>query len=220
MKRIVIAGAAGVARGVIDIIERRGEYAISGLIDNSRPVGESLFGYPVLGRDEDLAALASAHSFDAAAIAIGDNWTRHQVFERFRGVLPNLEFPPVLDSSVYVARGARIGRGTIAGAGAVFGIDTHVGDFAFLGYHASVGEDGWVGDFATLGSSAAMAGASRLGSFSVLSIGASVIQGVSIGEHSVVGASAAVIRDIGDHVIAVGVPARTIRKRRAGDAYL
>lgn len=65
-----------------------------------------------------------------------------------------------------------------------------------------------------------MAGSTRLGAFSALGLGASVIQAVSIGEHTVIGAGAAVVGDIGGHVVAVGVPARVIRERRSGDAYL
>jgi len=40
-----------------------------------------------------------------------------------------------------------------------------------------------------------------------------VLDGVTVGAHAVIGAHALVSRDIPDHSVAVGVPARTIRKR-------
>jgi sugar O-acyltransferase (sialic acid O-acetyltransferase NeuD family) len=219
MKRIVVAGASGLGKGVIDIIEQRGEYTIAGLIDERRSIGEQFFGYPVLGRDEDLPSLVAAHSIDAVAIAIGDNWTRSKVFERLKSLAPNVEFPPSIHPLAYLARGATVGGGAIVGPTAVLGTDTRAGDFAGVSHNSSTGEDAWIGDFASLGPNAVMAGSTRLGAFSALGLGASVVQAVSIGEHTVIGASAAVVRDIGDHVVAVGVPARVIRERRSGDAY-
>lgn len=46
-------------------------------------------------------------------------------------------------------------------------------------------------------------------------LGASVtvLQGVTIGERSVIGASSLVIRDIPSDVVAVGIPARSVKKR-------
>jgi sugar O-acyltransferase (sialic acid O-acetyltransferase NeuD family) len=220
MKRILIAGASGLGQGLIDVIEQRGEYAIAGLIDPRRSAGEDFFGYPILGRDEDLPSLVAAQSIDAVAIAIGDNWTRYTAFERLKSLAPELEFPPSIHPLAYLARGATVGRGSIVGPTAVLGTDTRAGDFALISHNSSTGEDAWIGSFASLGPNAVMAGGTRLGAFSALGLGASVVQAVSIGEHTVIGAGAAVVDDIGNHVVAVGVPARVIRERRSGDAYL
>jgi acetyltransferase-like isoleucine patch superfamily enzyme len=60
----------------------------------------------------------------------------------------------------------------------------------------------------------------KLGSCSFVGIGAAVNQGISVGDHTVVGAGAVVIRDLGDRLVAVGVPAKEIRSRRPNERYL
>jgi hypothetical protein len=45
-------------------------------------------------------------------------------------------------------------------------------------------------------------------------IGACAIPGVRIGERTIVGAGAAVVTDIPDDVVAVGVPAKVIKRRQ------
>jgi acetyltransferase EpsM len=51
-----------------------------------------------------------------------------------------------------------------------------------------------------------------VGELSHIGIGVSVIQGIRIGRGVIIGAGAVVIEDIPDHVTAVGVPARVIKR--------
>ena len=51
----------------------------------------------------------------------------------------------------------------------------------------------------------------RIGDGSWLGHGAVVLPGVTIGRHAVVGAGAVVHRDVPDHGIAAGVPARVVK---------
>jgi sugar O-acyltransferase (sialic acid O-acetyltransferase NeuD family) len=217
---IVVVGASGLAKLVIDVIERVGRYRIAGFIDAQRRAGSTFCEYPVLGADEDAPRLFEALGLDAAVIAIGDNWRRHLVADRLQRAVPGLSFPPQLDPAAHVARGATVGRGTIALHGAVLGSDTHVGDFVLCDYGAILTHDCRIGDFTTIGSGATIGGGTAVGAFSVVAVGAAVIHGVTIGEHTVIGAGATVVGDIGDRVIALGTPAVVKRQRQVGDAYL
>ena len=42
--------------------------------------------------------------------------------------------------------------------------------------------------------------------------GASILPGVTIGEYAIVGAGAIVTKDVGDYEVAVGVPAKVVKK--------
>jgi acetyltransferase-like isoleucine patch superfamily enzyme len=55
-------------------------------------------------------------------------------------------------------------------------------------------------------------GKTRIGDRTWLGIGATLIDKVSVGTGCVVGAGAVVVSDLPDRVLAVGVPARIIRK--------
>jgi acetyltransferase-like isoleucine patch superfamily enzyme len=47
-------------------------------------------------------------------------------------------------------------------------------------------------------------------------MGAVVIDHITIGSHSVIGAGAVVTKDVPDHVLVVGVPARIVKEGIAG----
>ena len=53
----------------------------------------------------------------------------------------------------------------------------------------------------------------HINSGSDIGIGAIILPGVTIGEYSQIGAGAVVTRDIPDYSVAIGVPARVLRKR-------
>ena len=78
-EKLVVFGAGGHAKVVIDIIEQQEDYEIAGLLDDDLNLqGQRFFGYPVLGTRAHLAALLSAQ-LRHAIVAIGDNADRATV---------------------------------------------------------------------------------------------------------------------------------------------
>ena len=57
MNEIILIGAGGHACACIDVIENMQLYEVAGLVDKSINSNAELLGYPVLGRDDDLARL-------------------------------------------------------------------------------------------------------------------------------------------------------------------
>ncbi|MNW56364.1 putative acetyltransferase EpsM [compost metagenome] len=57
-----------------------------------------------------------------------------------------------------------------------------------------------------------MAGGVSVGSCAHVGIGVSLIPQIVVGGHTVVGAGACVVRDLPDYVVAVGIPAKVIKK--------
>jgi acetyltransferase-like isoleucine patch superfamily enzyme len=103
-----------------------------------------------------------------------------------------------LNAMVYVPTGLHIGRGVMVGAGTVFTNDRYprATDPELRELRSSApGQhtlETFVGDGATIGAG------SRIG------------PGVSIGRFAMVGMGAVVTRDVGDHLLAVGNPARVV----------
>ena len=60
---IVIIGASGHAKVIIDIVERQQLFNIVGLIDSYKPKKTKICNYTVLGREDDLATLMKQHNF-------------------------------------------------------------------------------------------------------------------------------------------------------------
>ena len=56
-QNIVIVGSSGHAKVIIDIIEKEGKFNIVGLLDAFKEIGESAFGYKILGEEKNLPEL-------------------------------------------------------------------------------------------------------------------------------------------------------------------
>lgn len=220
MQRVVVIGAGGLAKRVLDIVERTPDQMVVGLIAIDRAAGETFAGYPVLGGDADLPAVVARHAVDGALVAIGDNWRRAAVARAACAAVPGLRLATAVHPSVQIARGATIGAGAIVSAGAILDSDACVGLLTLVQLGATVGHDAVLDEHASLGSHAGAGGAARIGAYSAVGVGALLVHRVSVGAHTVIGAGATVTRDVPAYVVAYGTPARVVRTRQAGDPYL
>lgn len=220
MKNIIVVGASGHAKVILDIVEKQKKYSVVGLLDKEKPVGEKFFGYPVLGKEEDLPGLVKEKSLGAGIIAIGDNWTRHLVVRKILDLAPDFEFVSAIHPSAQIAKGVTIGNGTVVMANAAINSDSKVGDFCIVNTSASLDHDSLMEDYSSLAPNAVTGGNVRIGKFSTICIGATISHERSIGEHSVIGAGALVLADIPAYSVFHGVPAGFRRKREKGERYL
>lgn len=220
MKNILVFGASGYAKIVIDIIEKEKKYYVAGLIDPDLEPGSEVHGYNVLGKDEDLKALSEKHNIKGGIIAIGDNWVRKQVHDKIIQIQAAFNFVACVHPSVSIAKGVKIGKGTIIMARCVVNSDSKIGEQVIISTRASLDHDGKMDDFSSLAPSATTGGNVSIGKFTAIGLGANLIHNITVGEHSVIGAGSMVNKDIPSFKVAYGVPAKVIRDRVEGDRYL
>lgn len=212
-ENILVFGASGHAKVIIDILEQQGLYRIVGLIDRFKRSGTALMGYQVLASEECIGLLIAKHGVNAGIVAIGDNWDRQQVVQRIASIVPDFSFVNAIHPSARIARDVKLGKGIAVMAGASINPGSQIGDFCFVNTNASVDHDNILEPFSCIQPNAATGGNVRIGAYSAVSIGANVIQGISIGEHTIVGAGSTVLHNIPDRVVAYGTPCRVIRAR-------
>jgi sugar O-acyltransferase (sialic acid O-acetyltransferase NeuD family) len=218
MQPILVFGAGGHAKVILDIVERQGLYRVIGLIDRSERVGLSLWNYQVLGDERILATIAP--QVYGGIVAIGDNSIRADITERILKVAPGFEFATAIHPSAQIGRDVSIGAGTVVMANVVINPGTAVGRGVIVNTGAIVDHDNVIGNFASLGPGVTTGGTVRINDFSAISLGAKIIHGRTIGEHAVLGAGATAVDDIPARCIAYGTPAKVIRAREPGDRYL
>ncbi|MCR2802507.1 acetyltransferase [Paenibacillus soyae] len=218
VKNIIVFGAGGHAKTVIDTLEKQGLYRIAGLLDGGKPAGSVIYGYEVLGNEEWLADRAG--EIEGAIVAIGDNWRRSQVADAIRSLAPDLPFVSAIHPAAHIARGARIGAGSVIMAGAVLGSDAELGEHGIMYPGASIDHDCRIGRFVSWAPRSVSGGNVTVGDFSAIAIGAVLIHSVTVGEHCVVGAGSTVIRSIPSNTVAFGTPAKPVREREHGERYL
>ena len=193
---MVVFGAGGHAKVVIDILESNG-IKIDYLVDDNPRIKE-LCGYKVR-RD--------VRRYDEIIVAIGSSESRKEVVRR----LSVRKYASAVDPSATVSDRASIGDGSVVMQGAVVQSGAHLGKHCIVNTCASVDHDCEVGDFVHIAPHAAVLGGVRIGAGSLIGAGAVVRQNITIGEGVVVGAGAVVVNDVPARTVIAGVPAKEIR---------
>ncbi|GKX30820.1 acetyltransferase [Vallitalea longa] len=215
MQDIVVFGAGGHSKVIIDIIEREGKYSIIGLIDNYNRA-ESHFGYHIL-TDEIEVIMNNVYG---GIIAIGDNWSRHVITDEIKSINPNFRFVSCISPNSCIAREVEIGEGSAIMAGAVINSSTRIGKHCIINSNSSIDHDNIIGDFVSIAPNVTTGGNVIVGDHTAVGLGTNVIHRINIGCNTVIGAGSTVIRDIGSYVVAYGIPCKVVRKRNKEDKYL
>ena len=207
-QKLVVFGAGGHAKVVIDIIEQQGDYEIAGLLDDDpKHRGKRFFGYPVLGTRAELPALLSTQLCHAI-VTIGDNASRAAVAAHFDQ--HGWRFASAVHPRASIGRGVTIGPGSVVMAGCVVNADAYLGAQVIVNTGATVDHDCRIEDAVHIAPGCHLCGGVSVGPGSFLGAGSTVTPGVRIGRKVIVGAGSTVIRDVADEARVSGVPARPL----------
>ena len=213
--QLLIIGAGGHGKVVLDIVRAAGRYEPVGFLDaDPALVGSTPGGVPVLGSVNLLPKLRSKAR--CAIIAIGDNRTRHRYAAELRA--QGFTLVSAIHPSAVVSPAAALGTNVVVAAHAAVCTEANVDDLAIINTAAVVDHEGRVGVAAHVGPGALLAGRVRVGDMAFVGMGATVIQCLTVGEGAMVGAGAVVIGDVPPYATVVGVPARVIKVSPPADA--
>lgn len=209
MKSLVIVGSGGHGKVVANAAEKEGNWKIRGWLDDTKPAGTEVYGYPVLGSLAEVKTVIDLNS-DQIVIAIGDNEARARIAEQLAAA--GAIFATIIHPSAEIARGASIGKGSMVLAHATVNADARVGEHVILNSHSVVEHDCEVGRCAHVASLAGMSGAASVGARALVGTGAKVLPKIHIGERCIVGAGAIVVEHVDVDTTVVGIPAKPIKR--------
>lgn len=199
-KKLIIVGAGGHGKVILDVAMRNG-YVIMGFLDDNPDLKE-LGGHPVIGRCADAVKYAPEAEF---VIGIGSNVIREHLVEMLDG---KVTWATLVHPTAYIGLSVEIGEGTLVMPQASVNAFAKVGRHCIINTSSVVEHDNVIDDFAHVSSGAALAGTVHVGRRTLIGVGSSVKNNISICEHVTVGAGAAVVKDITEPGVYVGVPAR------------
>lgn len=213
MKDLVVFGAGGLGREVIWQIEvankKCGIYNVLGFIDDTPELkGKEVNHYPVIGGIEFLLQYKKEIN---VVICLGNALDREKVY-RILETNPCIKYPTILADDVKYSEFVKFGKGCIICNRSILTVNIKLGDFVVCGNDCIVGHDVEIENFVTLYPAVKVSGNVKIGRKTEIGVGTDIIQKKSIGRCVVVGAGAVVVDDIPSHVVAVGVPARVIKK--------
>ncbi len=218
--QLLIIGARGHARSVVDVVEAEARYRIAGLIDSFQPAGTESLGYRILGAEADVPALCERHGIAALFVAIGDNFQRLAMMARLRTAAPGIEYATCIHPQACVSPAATLGAGTVMMPGAIVMGGSTVGEGCVLNTGSSLDHDCVMEDGATLAPGARTGGYVHLGRRSYIGMGAVIVPRRCIGADTLIGAGSVVLGDIPAGWTAFGSPCRTVRTREIDSPYL
>jgi sugar O-acyltransferase (sialic acid O-acetyltransferase NeuD family) len=220
MKNIVLIGGGSNVSSCIDIIEKENKYCIAGITDPFLEIGTEIMGYKVIGKQENLRELINTYKINGGLITIGDNWTRKIVYEFIINQIPDFEFVSSIHPSVILGKNVKIGKGTVIGAGCILNSNVMVGEFCLFVSGSILEHDSIMEDFSSIHVGSVTGGKVLIGKYSAITSGVILFDRIKIGDHTIIGSGSLVNKNIPDHVVAYGSPAKIIRERKAGEKYL
>ena len=218
-QQVVIIGAGGHGRVVLDILRAAGQFQPVGFVDaDTRLAGTKVGGVPVLGPTNILPKLRQQDRVTHAIVAIGDNRTRQRYVVTLAG--EGFELVSAIHPTAFVSPTVKLGRNVVVGPNASIITEARLGDATIVNTGAIVEHECELAEAVHVAPGACLAGRVRVGACAFIGIGAQVIQCLAVGEGATVGAGAVVIQDIPDGATAVGVPAKVVKVAPSGPPVL
>lgn len=202
--KVGILGAGGFAKEVSWLISECNGIIPVCYID--KQPGPVLNGLPVI----DIEHLPDNVRRVACGIG-GTSKLRNKVIAQALGkklIILRLIHPSVLNSAFI-----DIGEGTIICAGNIITTNVTIGKYCQINLACTIGHDCVIGDNVIVSPGCNISGKVKIGNGAYIGTGAKILENIDIGEDAVIGAGAVVTKSIPSGMVAVGIPAKVVKRR-------
>jgi sugar O-acyltransferase (sialic acid O-acetyltransferase NeuD family) len=194
---VVVYGASGHARVLIDLMRLSGEFFPVAALDDS-PSGAEVLGVPVLGNSSLLSQL-KADGIDRAVLGIGSvqkHRARAKLYDRLAAA--GFKIPNLIHARAMVEPSVVMGVGNQIFAGAVVGSAAKLGDNTIVNSGTVVSHDCVIASHTHLSPGAILAGGVEVGENTLVGMGVTVYLGVRIGSNVVISNGSHIMKDVPD----------------------
>lgn len=208
---MLIVGAKGFAKEVLQVLIDNKYAEDLAFYDDQNPDVLTLFEeYPILSTSEQVSEW-----FDKKrpnfTIGVGGPKIRHQLYEKFSKL--NGVFSSTISQKANIGSfEVSFGDGVNLMTGSTLTNSIRVGTGALINLHCTIGHDCVLGDFVELSPGVHISGNCKIGHYANIGTNAVVLPGVTVGNECIIGAGAVVNKNVPDKSVAVGVPAKVIKR--------
>jgi sugar O-acyltransferase (sialic acid O-acetyltransferase NeuD family) len=207
VSELLLIAASGLAREALATVRSGGRYDVVGFLDDEEMYGIEVDWAPVLGRIDD--AVHYTHAF--VLVCLDSGRPRQAVVERLSALgIGSNRFATVIDPSVRMPEGCRVGRGSILLQNVTLTASVTLGSHVVAMPGVTFTHDDVVADYATFAAGTSLGGNVRIGHAAYLGMNSSVRERTSIGSYATIGMGAAVLSDVPDGETWIGVPAHPV----------
>lgn len=126
-------------------------------------------------------------------------------------------FHTLIHPSAIIGKNVNIGKGCIICSQTNLTCDIEIGFHSIVNIGSTISHDCKIGSFVTISPGVNIGGNVEIGDECWIGIGAKIINKVKIGKGSFIGAGAVVTKNIPKNVLAVGIPAKVMKKLSVSD---
>lgn len=206
MSNYILIGDSGHGKVIEDCIRANGEQVIAKLDDKYQSRFQE--GPYLKGPLSIIKELVNENT--KVIISIGHNAIRKKIVERLQ--LEEDKYGIVIHPSAIISPSVTVENGTVIMPNVVINADSKIGRHAILNTSCIVEHDCIVEDFVHISPSAVLTGGVIIQVGTHMGAKSTIIPMVNVGKWSIVGAGSVIIENIPDHVTAVGVPTKVIKK--------
>lgn len=215
---LLVFGASEHGRVIADIILKTNDYQLIGFVDSNKFKEIDLWGFSILGDENDLPEIIKNYNVNAIVIGIGDNFIREKVLLKLIDI--PIKYATVIHPSAVIGKNVKIGEGSVIMANSIIGCNSVIGKHCIVNTKASLDHDSFMDDYSSLAPGVTTGGNVKIGKYSAIGLGCNIIHGIKIGANVVSGAGSVIINDIPDNILTYGIPSKNIKERKLGEKYL
>ena len=205
-KKVIIIGAGGHAKVIADIIEKSKDI-VYGFLDDNKDIGEIIIkNYSIIGKVSECQGLQDNNKNLYFVIAIGDNYTRKNIYEKY-----DLNYYTAIHPNCNIGIDVEIKECTVVMANACINSNAKIGKNCIINTGAIVEHDNIIEDYVHISPNATLCGTVKVGANTHIGAGAIVKNNTKITKDCIIGAGAVVVKNIEERGTYVGVPARKIK---------
>jgi len=209
---ILILGAGGHAKVLIDCLLHQSNVTIIGILDNDTTCfDKEILGIGVLGAEDKLKDYSPNQVQLINGLGSIDIPThRKNIFNKFKTL--GYRFFSVIHPTACVANCSQLSEGVQILAGSIIQPGCKIGNNVIVNTRATIDHDCHIADHVHLAPAVAMSGNVVVGEESHIGTGAVIVQGITIEAKCLVAAGAVVIRNMATGQRVAGVPAKKIKE--------
>ena len=143
-------------------------------------------------------------------IAQGEPAHRQSLYEKLTS--HSIKLATIVDTSATISSTAKIGNGCIIGPHSFISSNSILQENVMLEIHTIIGHDITIGKHSVISSCSIIGGKTSIGDATFIGMNCTIKERLKIGKQCIIGMHSGVFSDIDDDLIALGNPARVVRK--------
>jgi sugar O-acyltransferase (sialic acid O-acetyltransferase NeuD family) len=206
-KPIIIIGAGGHAKVLIDALKLLGAPILGISVKDSAKVNSELLGVAVICTNGELNQYTPENVLLVNGLGgVKDTSQRRKVFKRLK--ILGYVFSQVFHPSAVISANAVLAEGVQVMAGAIIQAGAKIGENAIINTKTSVDHDCQIGSHVHLAPGVTLCGNVKIGNSVHVGSGATIIQGITVGADCLIGAGTLVRNNVPGGAKVIGVPGR------------